>query len=279
MMSISGSAIVYRNELEAAFSRKPVKLPVSGRVISGEELRQRARRIFPRYRVMRVIQPSNADEPFTVVFARGTRTRARLINPYTGEDLGDPYPAAVRAIEWLVDLHENLLFDARGRFVNGIAGACVTLVVLTGAVIWWPGIKNWRRALSIDWGAHIARVNWDLHSALGFWCFLFVLMWAISGFYFAIPGPINALAGLVDPRDKYADKTLLKLSLLHFGRFGWLSQIVWVVLGLVPAVLTVTGLFLCCHRMIYGAKHHGPNANAKQSRLPCSGRVRNRRPL
>jgi hypothetical protein len=55
------------------------------------------------------------------------------------------------------------------------------LAVLTGAVIWWPGISNWRRALTVNWRSLFARFSWDLHSALGFWSFLFVLMWGISG--------------------------------------------------------------------------------------------------
>ena len=30
-------------------------------------------------------------------------------------------------------------------------GASLALLCLTGAVIWWPGIKHWRRSLAVDW--------------------------------------------------------------------------------------------------------------------------------
>src|SRR5437870_333670 len=76
-------------------------------------------------------------------------------------------------VEWVVRLHENLLMGTTGRFVNGIGAVCLTLLCLTGGVIWWPGTKHWRRSLTVDWSAHFARINWDLHSALGFWCFIF----------------------------------------------------------------------------------------------------------
>jgi uncharacterized iron-regulated membrane protein len=92
---------------------------------------------------------------------------------------------------------------------------------------------------------------WDLHSALGFWCFLFVLVWGISGIYFAFPQAFNTAFGLFDPHDKVTDQLLLALSDLHFGRFGWFTEIVWAMLGLVPAILSITGVFLCCRRMIY----------------------------
>ena len=49
-------------------------------------------------------------------------------------------------IEWLVDLHDNLLSAERGRFVNGVGAICMTLLCLTGAVVWWPGINHWRRS-------------------------------------------------------------------------------------------------------------------------------------
>lgn len=153
-------------------------------------------------------------------------------------------------IEWLVRLHENLLAGTAGHFVNGIGGMCLTLLCLTGAMIWWPGTKHWRRSLTVDWSAHFARINWDLHSALGFWCFIFVLVWGISGIYFVFPQPFYSLL-VFDPDDRFTDPGLFWLSRLHFGRFGWFIEGIWATLGLVPAILAFTGVFVCCRRMIY----------------------------
>jgi uncharacterized iron-regulated membrane protein len=153
-------------------------------------------------------------------------------------------------IEWLVDFHDNLLSGQAGRFVNGIGAVCLTLLCFTGAIVWWPGISHWRRSLTVNWKAHFARLMWDLHSALGFWCFVFVLIWGISGIYFAFPQMFNAIFSLFDPRDRFADQALLWLSDLHFGRFGWFAETIWALLGLVPLVLSLSGVFLCCRRMI-----------------------------
>jgi uncharacterized iron-regulated membrane protein len=38
----------------------------------------------------------------------------------------------VSSVEWIVDLHENLLFGKNGRFVNGIGAICVISLCLTG---------------------------------------------------------------------------------------------------------------------------------------------------
>jgi len=164
------------------------------------------------------------------------------------------------SIEWLVNLHENLLAGASGRLVNGIGAIFVTSLCLTGAIIWWPGVKNWRRSLTVNWRANFARINWDLHSALGFWCFLFILLWGVSGTYFSFPRLFDALF-ILDPADHFTDQGLFWLSRLHFGRFGWFTEVVWSLLGLVPAVLAFTGVFICCRRMIY-KKPSNPNTQS-----------------
>ena len=67
------------------------------------------------------------------------------------------------SIEWLVKLHEDLLSGHSGRFANGIGAVALTSICLSGAAIWWPGIRNWRRSLSVTRGLSFARLNWDLN--------------------------------------------------------------------------------------------------------------------
>ena len=166
------------------------------------------------------------------------------------------------SIEWLVNLHANLLSGSIGRLVNGFGAMCVTFLCLTGAVIWWPGIKSWRRSLSVSWRSNFPRFTWDVHSALGSWAFLFILMWGISGTYFSFPQSFNAVFGFFDPSDKFFDRILFRLSEMHFGRFGWFTKALWSVLGLVPALLSFTGVFICCRRMIY-KKSTNPHRQAQ----------------
>jgi uncharacterized iron-regulated membrane protein len=173
---------------------------------------------------------------------------------YRNELERDPTSQIVPLVEWLVDFHDNLRLGMTGRSLNGIGAICLTLLCITGAVLWWPGITNWRRSLTVNWRSSFARLNWDLHSSLGFWCFLLVAMWGISGIYFAFPQMFNALVDVLDPGSsdqlRFGDKALTVLSDLHFGRFGMLAQAVWALAGLVPAVLSFTGVFMCCHRLL-----------------------------
>ena len=103
------------------------------------------------------------------------------------------------SVEWLVDLHTDLSSGPTGRLLNGVGAMVVTMIALTGAVIWWPGIRNWRRSISVKWRAPFARLVWDLHSALGFWSMLLLLMWGITGIYFAFLEPSIPSSSSIPP--------------------------------------------------------------------------------
>jgi uncharacterized iron-regulated membrane protein len=162
-----------------------------------------------------------------------------------------------RFMNWLVALHTNLLLGATGRKINGLGAMCLALLCITGLVIWWPGVRNWPRSLTVNWRSRFPRITWDVHSALGIWSLLFVLTWAISAIYFSFPQWFDSLF-LLDPSDKITDSALSGLAQLHFGRFNWFTEILWALLGLAPVVLAFTGVFVCCRRVIL-RKPSNPN--------------------
>jgi len=58
------------------------------------------------------------------------------------------------------------------------------ILSVTGIFLWWQGLKNWSRALTIDLRRNWRRVNFDAHHAIGFWTLAIVIWWSISGIYF-----------------------------------------------------------------------------------------------
>jgi uncharacterized iron-regulated membrane protein len=94
-------------------------------------------------------------------------------------------------LQFLESLHNELVSGRSGAIVNGVGGFVLTLMSITGIVLWWPGKKNWKRAMKVKWDARWARLNWDLHSAFGFWTLLLIGMWGITGAYFIFPQPFQ----------------------------------------------------------------------------------------
>src|SRR6185295_13424806 len=247
LISISGSVIVFRNELYNFFTAKPVIVEASGARMTEDELRARAEQAYPGFGVAQYFEKkTNPREAVEIWMEQtvGERKVQRLFNPYTGKDLGDSIPAGIRVVSWMNELHINLLNGDTGREVNTAGAVLWTLLGLTGCVVWWPGVQNWRRSLTLSRKAGWKRFNWDLHSATGIWTSLFVLMWGITGIYAALPQPFRAIVDYLDPPNdeflglRFGDRFLRGVSRAHFGNFAGLPvKVTWCVIGLAPVLL------------------------------------------
>lgn len=172
-------------------------------------------------------------------------------------------------VSTLIELHADLLAGPIGRTVNGVGALAVLLSAITGLVIWWPGNKRWRRSLIVRRGVSWKRFNWDLHSAIGFWSFGCIMIFAVSGLYLSIPEAFHALADRIDPPVeaneglRFVDDVLYWLAYLHFGRINGIgipcsgpglcdqtTKAVWAVLGMAPAIMFVTGTIMWWNRVL-----------------------------
>jgi len=258
MLSVTGSVLVYRNELDTLLrTARPAFDPKATRLTS-DQLKERAEKAYPGYTVTRVGDRITRRNPTIEIWVeKNGAKKERLFNPYTGADLGDSVTRGEYFVLWLARLHDELLFDRPGRWWNGMLSAVTVVLSLTGLVVWWPGVTRWRRSLKIKTASGWRRFNWDLHSAIGFWLFLFMLMWGISGFYLGVPEPFSNFVDSISDPDAYlgerpGDIVLMWLTRLHFGRWRelpWLKA-VWAVLGLMPALMFVTGVIMWWQRVM-----------------------------
>ena len=259
IISLSGSAIVFRREIAKALWQRPAVTP-SGPLMTADQLSAAAKKAYPRLTILEVTI-DNPKRAAVVVMARsarpGDRRRERVFDPYTGKDLGEVAPNEPRFMTWLVSLHDDLLAEGTGRAVNGVGAILTTVLCVTGAVIWWPGSSRWGRSMTIRLGASWPRFNWDLHSALGFWTFLLVLMWAVTASYFSFPtlwtAAIDAIRPPVpnSPEVSAADAVTAWLARIHFGRaYGTTVKWLYTILGLAPAALFVTGAIMWWNRVL-----------------------------
>jgi len=261
LISVSGSALVFRNELHKSFLRPPVTVDVSGEPLNDDALKAAALRVYPGWTIANVWKVKKPDQPVEIWMDRNGRHKQRIFNPYTGADLGNSDPAGVRFVLWLADFHDNLLYQDLGRKVNGAGAILLTALCATGAVIWWPGILSWRRSIVARWTGNWKRFNWGLHSVLGFWTFAFVLIWAVSGIYLVFPDPFTAVLDHMQPDDaqkglRFGDEVLRWVARLHFGRFaGWPIKTLWFLIGFAPVILFITGVIMWWNRVLRGIKN------------------------
>lgn len=269
MISVTGSVLVYRNELFRAATPEPIVSKDPGARLTDEQLTEAARRLYPGYQVARIGRARNPDQAVDVTLSRGGATKKRLFDPRSGNDLGDSVPTGIWLVSRLIDLHDNLLAGRTGRKVNAAGAVASIALAMTGLVIWWPGVKTWRRSLTLRRGVGWKRLTWDLHSTIGFWSLGFTLIFGLSGIYLCLPEPIQDFADRLQPPTaanaglRLVDQVIYWLAYLHFGRIQGIgipckgpglcdqaTKAIWAVFGLAPAAMFVTGAIMWWNRVL-----------------------------
>lgn len=253
MISLSGSAIVLRPQFSQWFVHSQVSSS-EGAALSGVELEKSISATYAAYSVIRVVPASRPGRAVYVELEKNSVSQARFFDQYSGKDLGSNYPWQVASIEWLTKLHDELLLGRDGRKLNGIGGLLLLLMVVSGLTIWWQGSKRWLQGLVLRRNSPRGFL-WQLHSFLGFWSLLLMFAWGFTAIYFAWPEPFEMLMDWFDPdlNDvERPDSWLLFLIKIHFGRFRGLlwANILWILLGLLPAAMYISGFILWYRRVV-----------------------------
>ena len=143
--------------------------------------------------------PTDANPFYQVTVKPGAAAAiTEYVNPATDQVAGTVNQSD-SWIGWVDHFHLDLLLQNNGRQWNGAGAAALVALVLTGLVLWWPGIRNWTRALKVDLRLGWRRINYDLHSALGIWTVLFTAVWAVTGVYFAWERPFESIISAISP--------------------------------------------------------------------------------
>lgn len=132
---------------------------------------------------------------------RGPSGTSYMVNPYTGQVLGDARikTATSEFMGTLFSLHRWLLLDKieepligelpnrkLGSYITGFCTILFTLGVITGFIIWFPQkLKFWKQGLKIKWGGSWKRTNHDLHNTLGFYSCILLFLMGVTGPFFS----------------------------------------------------------------------------------------------
>jgi uncharacterized iron-regulated membrane protein len=187
IVSLSGSAVVFRNEVNR------LTVPGTGYVHPMEQrlpLDDALASVLKNRPSDTLVNISLEDGPDN---AWNVRTKSKeghrihnFVDPYRAVVVGvDDYNS--KFMQWLWDLHANLLAGKAGRFVNGCLALSTLVLSLTGIILWWPGVTLLRRGFSYSFKQGWKRQNYDLHRVIGFYLFALLAILSLTGAFFAFP--------------------------------------------------------------------------------------------
>jgi hypothetical protein len=94
-------------------------------------------------------------------------------------------PFLDKPVPWVADhVIDSLTW---GAFILAITGLMLLFLALTGAVLWWPGVKRWTHGFRVRWRRTRFTRDFDLHQLVGLVAVPFLLMWGLTGASFEIP--------------------------------------------------------------------------------------------
>src|SRR5204863_3483140 len=92
MITVTGSVLVYRNELYRAATPEPIISKGSGPRLTDVQLTEAAGHLYPGYRVVNLVRALNPDQAVDVWLSRGAAIKKRLFDARSGSDLGNTFP-------------------------------------------------------------------------------------------------------------------------------------------------------------------------------------------
>jgi uncharacterized iron-regulated membrane protein len=195
MMALSGTVIIFRSKIESVGApRSTAAVPADGStfaVMQGQLDTQ-----YPGSRITKILFPETSMDVIVLQAEISERKKVELYaDPGTGALLGPK--KSVAWLDWLVDLHQNLLMGKTGRALTGIIGSALLLLSLSGLISWLAGQRDWKRTLAVPKGGPWRRVNYELHKWGGLWANLLLIVVSATGIILAYPDTFRATVGTV----------------------------------------------------------------------------------
>jgi uncharacterized iron-regulated membrane protein len=197
VVCVTGAALVFRIDMQRALDPLLFTPSAAGPLADPVAVMASVTRAYPQHKLSGVDAPTTVRPTYLAYVTSGAEFRTVLIDPVSTAVLGE-LPER-RAIRILQDLHYNLLGGRTGRTVNGIGAFAILALCATGLVIWWPGVRAWRRGFTVDFSRDARRVLWELHRAVGIWSVAFIALTAVTGLSFAFPAGFRAAVNRLSP--------------------------------------------------------------------------------
>jgi uncharacterized iron-regulated membrane protein len=196
VVCITGAAVVYKKELEQLAIPTLLRVPPADQRASFAQMTRQVQERYPDHRLSNAYLYSAEGATWSFrLQGKDGRTQV-YVNPYTAEIVGhDKYDRAF--LQWVYDLHSDLLLGSTGLVVNAIGGFALLGMCLTGLVIWWPGIRKVAAGFHYELRAGWKRQVYDLHKVAGIAVLVPLALLAVTGAYWGFPTQYEAALGLL----------------------------------------------------------------------------------
>jgi uncharacterized iron-regulated membrane protein len=173
LLGVTGTLMVFENEIDRALNAKLAYVEPAGRPLTLDAITQKIQSRYPGAKIEGFELPQRPDLSLFVGFIDSGGKEVRLfLNPYTGEPLGAPEQGN-HLMSRIHQFHTHLLAGNAGKQIVGWSGVLLLLLSVSGIILWWP-----RKLFRLRWSGSGKRFNFELHNSVGILSSVFLLVFA-----------------------------------------------------------------------------------------------------
>jgi uncharacterized iron-regulated membrane protein len=253
LLGVSGSALVFRGDLERWSTSDWSTVPVRGERHSLDETVGVALRRLPGRELARLVVPPEAASSVEVVLQlpkprnlAAADLVSVFVDPYTLEVLGARRKADT-LLGQLQDFHYALFAGEPGLKVNGVAALALLLLALSGPVLWWPARGRWKQAFTVRRGPPAA--TWrDLHALAGVVSWGALMLITLTALYFAFRGTATAVVTLASGAATVSPPRISRPAMPPAGPDGGADPAAVATAAAAPAFASLDALVAAARR-------------------------------
>jgi uncharacterized iron-regulated membrane protein len=193
IVAITGCLYVFEEEWRQMFQHKYLHVDkVEGQRKSITELTGIVQKAYPKESITQIRFLEEKDAAF--VF-HTKKELAVSINPYTGNIIGHR-DLKTDFMSVVLDIHLELMLGEVGKQIVRWNVLIFFIMCISGLILWWPKQKRFfKQSISIKWKTkNWKRLNWDLHSVLGFYALAVLLIISLTGIFWVFDTAKNLVS-------------------------------------------------------------------------------------
>lgn len=184
VIGLSGSLLIFHEELEALFNRELVRItPAPAGRLPLDTLLAHAQRQLPEHEITGWLPQWDAADRADVLYVirRGDKEwLVATLDPYTGRLLASPRLGTTTLTGWLLELHYAFFADHAGLLAAGVFGLLLLALGFTGV---WLYRDFWKNFLTLRWRRGARILFSDLHKFVGIASVALNLVFGFTGAY------------------------------------------------------------------------------------------------
>ncbi|MFZ9748147.1 MAG: PepSY-associated TM helix domain-containing protein [Opitutaceae bacterium] len=187
IMSFTGAALTFEKDIIAWAERDTRRVPAPAPAAVRLGIDEAVARALAAKPDLRINNVTVSADPQDALILGLPGNAALAVNPHTGEAHAVTAPRMRAFMQMMRAWHLRLNFKPgpgnAGAMINAAANLIFVFLAVSGLVIWWPRIWQWRVLRPSLWftRAEGKARDWNWHNVIGFWTLPLILVLAGSG--------------------------------------------------------------------------------------------------